>query len=161
MTEFRQLFEDLGYENVKTLLQSGNVVFDSPRALAKGATAAIEREFTSRFGFPGYFVVLDAKAFRAVASANPLLEVGDDESKLTVTFLPDPVDKAAIDVPDAGALEPEVVQLGSDAVYSWCPLGISNSKIRPAFWKQFGPRATARNVKTVNKLLAILDGRVT
>jgi uncharacterized protein (DUF1697 family) len=164
MAELRGVFETLGHENVKTLLQSGNVVFDSPRALGTpaskaAAVAAIEREFTKRAGFPGYFVVLDADEFGAVAAANPLVEIGDDESKLTITFLPDRVDPAAIEVPDAAALAPEEVRLGSDAVYAWCPNGISNSKIRPAFWKQFGPRATARNVKTVKKILTILDER--
>jgi hypothetical protein len=42
-------------------------------------------------------------------------------------------------------------------VYGWLPDGISKTKLKPAFWKQFPPEATGRNLRTVKKLVALLD----
>jgi uncharacterized protein (DUF1697 family) len=64
---------------------------------------------------------------------------------------------ASLDVPVD--IEPEVVVIGKRAVYQWMPEGHSHSKLSPRFTKSLGPTATARNLRTVDALLEMLEGR--
>lgn len=151
-------FADAGFERVSTFLQSGNVVFDATAAPSSVDATEVESAIEKRSGVAARVVLLTEKAFRAVAAANPLLDAGDDHSKLMVTFLDHPV-PAALSVPDAATIAPEVVRLGERAVYQWCPLGVSKSTLAPAFWRAVGPVATGRNWRTVLRLLDELDAR--
>lgn len=151
-------FADAGFERVSTFLQSGNVVFDAAAAPSAAEAAAVESAIEKRSGVSARVILLTEKAFRAVAAANPLLAAGDDHSKLMVTFLDHPV-PSALSLPDADAIAPEVVSLGERAVYQWCPLGVSKSKLTPAFWREVGPVATGRNWRTVLRLIEELDAR--
>ncbi|TQL54278.1 DUF1697 domain-containing protein [Subtercola boreus] len=187
MADFRAIFEGLGFSDVKTLLQSGNVVFASDRPLALADVRAIEHAFETAAGFRAGFVVLSAAQFLSILDANPLLAIGTDLSRLVVTFLPQPpaaapapdaapppdaapapdagpaaaaaFDATSVELPDAASTLPEVFAAGPHAVYSWHPDGISNSRVPVSFWKQFGPVYTARNVNTANKLAALLRAR--
>ncbi|RFA22083.1 DUF1697 domain-containing protein [Subtercola boreus] len=182
MADFRAVFEGLGFADVKTLLQSGNVVFDAARDLTLADVAAIEEAFAARAGFRAGFVVLGTGQFLEILDANPLLDVATDPSRLVVTFLPQAPDArggasrtpgprtadpraagplAAIALPDADSTLPEVLATGPHAVYSWHPDGISNSRLPASFWKQLGPVYTARNLNTANKIAALLRGRST
>lgn len=146
MATLRELFASAGATDVSTLLNSGNVVFsgsvDAPALLASIRSAT---------GVQTHLLVLAAPDFRRIAAAMPF---DGDESKLTITFMPSVPDSVV--VPEG--IEPELIHVGAEAVYQSFPNGISNTKLKPAFWKQFPPEATARNVRTVKKLLALLDG---
>ncbi|CAN5153314.1 DUF1697 domain-containing protein [soil metagenome] len=165
MADFRGLFVELGYTDVATLLRSGNVVFSSARVLTPADVVEIETAFERVAGFSAGFVVLSAEQFRGIAAGNPLLEIARDRAKLVVAYLPlaangEPVvELAALTLPDAKQLLPEVVAVGPRAVYVWCANGISNSRVPASFWKQLGPVYTARNVNTVDKLAALVTQR--
>ena len=148
MAPLRSLFEGLGATRVESYLQSGNVVFE-------GAVRAdaIEKAIAAEFDVRPRVLVLTAAELRRVAAANPLLEIADDPSRLFVTFV-DAV-PASIEVPDG--IEPEVVAVGKHAVYQWSPNGIGKTKVPARFTKSLGPTATARNQRTVDALLAMLD----
>lgn len=145
MALLRELFAEAGATDVTTVLNSGNVVFsgsvDVPELLARIRSAT---------GVPTHVLVVDAATFRRVAAAMPF---DGDESKLTITFMPSV--PAHVDIPED--IEPELIHVGAEAVYQSFPNGISNTKLKPAFWKQFPPESTARNLRTVSKLLALLD----
>ena len=175
MADFRAVFEGLGFSEVKTLLQSGNVVFASPRELGAADVVSIERGFEAAAGFRASFVVLSVAQFLAVLAADPL-QVGTDPSRRVVTFLPQTPDARPtpapaagaeppdlelphLELPDAAAIAPEVFALGPHAVYSWHPDGISKSRVHSAWWKQLGPAYTARNLNTTTKLAALLAAR--
>jgi uncharacterized protein (DUF1697 family) len=151
-------FEDAGFTNAKTFLASGNVVFDADRAPSGSETSIVEEGIRSRSGVPARVLLLDEVEFRRIADENPLLGDGDDFSKLMVTFL-------GSDLPDgfqgppAADLAPELVRTGTRAIYQWCPLGVSKTKLKPSFWKRAGKLATGRNWRTVLKLLEELDAR--
>ncbi|WP_172582216.1 DUF1697 domain-containing protein [Subtercola boreus] len=107
MADFRAVFEGLGYMEVATLLQSGNVVFAAARPLVLADVAAIEAAFAAAAGFRAGFVVLSAAHFLSVLDANPLLAVGTDLSRLVVTFLPQAPDPAPVPpAPTAAAAAP-------------------------------------------------------
>ncbi len=151
-------FERAGMREVTTFLQSGNVVFSSDADPTSADARAVERELSALSGVAAGVILLTEQRFRDVAAANPLLSVGDDYSKLVVTFLDHPV-PADVTPPADDEIAPEVVRLGKHAVYQWCPLGVSRSLLAPPFWRSVGPLATARNWRTVLRLLEELDPR--
>jgi uncharacterized protein (DUF1697 family) len=150
MADLRSLLGALGYEDVQTLLQSGNILLSSPK---RPAASPIEAAIASETGVKSKPVVLSLGEFRAIADANPLLDAGDDLSKLVVTFLDEDIVPAEIERPSDGDLAPERFVIRPRAVYQWLPDGVLQSKLKAAWWRQFGPLATARNVRTVNRIL--------
>ncbi len=154
MADLRALVSELGYSRVRTLLQSGNVVVDS--SVAPEVTV-IEKAITTVTGVRSRVIALAEPDFRAISSANPLLDVSDDLSKMVITFLAEPVRVSEIERPTDAELAPERLVLTSRAVYQWCPEGILQSRLKPNWWRQFGLAATTRNVRTVGRILELLD----
>jgi uncharacterized protein (DUF1697 family) len=157
MPDFQRVLEQAGFTAVKTVLRSGNAVFDTATSLSADDIVDLEKRFASATGVAARFVVLEAREFVRVVEENPLVGVSDDPSRLMISFLPDAAPaESAIDFPDAEGLLPEIIELGRRAVYAWCPLGVSKSAIPLKFWKQFGPAATTRNANTANKLVSLV-----
>jgi uncharacterized protein (DUF1697 family) len=150
MAELRELVSDAGYSEVRTLLQSGNVILESG---ARPDAAALEAAIIARTGVKSRAVVLGLDEFRRIAEANPLLEVSDDLSKMVITFLDGDIVPADVERPSDADLAPERLVIKTRAIYQWCPNGILKSQLKPAWWRQFGPVATTRNVRTVNRIL--------
>lgn len=161
MPDFQRVLEQSGFTSVKTLLRSGNAVFDAETTLSGGDIAELEKRFAEATGVSARFVVIEGSEFVGVVEENPLVEVSTDPSRLMISFLPGTSPEAAtIEFPDAAELLPEVIRLGRRAVYAWCPNGVSNSAIPLKFWKQFGPEATTRNANTANKLVSLVLPRL-
>jgi uncharacterized protein (DUF1697 family) len=150
MSELRELVSDAGYSGVRTLLQSGNVILES--AIVPDVHG-LESAIASRTGVKSRVVVLSLADFRRIADANPLLGVSDDLSKLVITFLDGDVVPAEVERPSDSDLAPERLVIVGRAIYQWCPDGILKSRLKPVWWRQFGPVVTTRNVRTVNRIL--------
>lgn len=154
MSDLRELVSDAGYSGVRTLLQSGNVILESSAA---PDVAALDRAIASRTGVNSRALVLDAVRFRRIVDAFPLDDVTLDESKALITFverMPDP--DSVFRLSDAD-LAPERLVLGAEAVYQWLPDGVLATKLPAKFARQFGENATARNLRTTKKIVALLD----
>ncbi|ODA89855.1 hypothetical protein ATY41_12070 [Leifsonia xyli subsp. xyli] len=151
-------FEAAGFAEVVTLLQSGNAVFAASAPPTARQAAAVTAALRASTGVEAGVVLLTEKRFRSLAAGNPLLPLGDDESKLMVTVLDHDL-PAGLEVPADDEIAPEAVRLGHRAVYQWCPLGVSKSVLPAAFWRAVGPVATARNQWTVGRILNELDRR--
>ena len=149
MTDLVRAFDK--YTDVATHLRSGNVVF-AAASFTPSALIALEDDIATATGVQARVLVLSGADFTAIAAANPLLDVATDPSRLITTFLEAP--KPGVSVPPA--LDPERMVLTDTAIYQWCPDGVSKSKVPPAFWRKVGPIATARNQRTVEKLLTML-----
>ena len=87
MADLRALVEGLGGQDVRTLLNSGNVVSGAPRAKAEVLARRIAAALTGELGVTARVTVLGAADFARVVDANPLLEVADNPSRLMVGFL--------------------------------------------------------------------------
>ena len=160
MADLAASFEAVGFTNVRTLLRSGNVVFESDgSSAAEDRADALQRELSERSGVSARVLVLAEAEFRRIAAENPLLDVGDDFSRQVVTFLGAEPMPTEVTVPEAASIAPEVVTVGRQAIYQWCPLGVSKTKLTAAFWRQLSPAATARNWRTVQRILEELDAR--
>ncbi|HEY2555909.1 MAG TPA: DUF1697 domain-containing protein [Diaminobutyricibacter sp.] len=160
MSDLAASFEAVGFTGVRTLLRSGNVIFEASDGSGAGERAkAVEHELTARSGVSARVMLIAEEEFRRIATENPLLDAGDDFSKQVVTFLGAEPMPRRLDVPDAETIAPEVVAVGRQAIYQWCPLGVSKTKLPAAFWRQLDPAATARNWRTVQRILEELDAR--
>ena len=154
MEDLRACFEGLGYTNVSTVLRSGNVVFDATGAVEH---AAIEKAVLEGTGVSSAVVVIEGSVFREIVAENPLASVSTDPSRALIQFLdavPDDTDSGR---PNDDDLLPERLAAGKRAIYQWCPDGISKSKVPPKYFTNLGTAATGRNLRTAQKLVALLD----
>ena len=156
MADLRALFADLGYGDVHTLLNSGNVVFSGPGA-APGAAARIEAALAQRLGVSARVTVLTAAELATIVAGNALLEVAGDHSRLLVAVLADPADRARLEPLTEQDWAPEALALGVRVAYMWCPDGVIASRLSAAVGRLLGDAVTARNWATMTKLHAITE----
>lgn len=148
MAPLRSLVESLGATDVETYLQSGNVVYSGTLT-----PAAVEAAVAAQFGVSPRVLLLTEDEFRARAAEIPIRAMATDPSRAFVYFME--AVPASASVPDD--IEPEVFIIGKLGAFHWSPEGASQSKLKASFFKSLGPTATARNLRTVDALLAMLD----
>lgn len=158
MAELRALMERLGFSDVKTYVQSGNVVFSGPRRAARAVAREIEAGIVEQFGFEVLITIRTRDELAAVVEANPLGDVADEPKRHHVVFLSDAPDPDAIAALAPEDPAPEAWALIGRELYLWTPEGVTDSPLFKAFGeKRLGLRATARNWRTVEKLLELAD----
>jgi uncharacterized protein (DUF1697 family) len=159
MAALKPLFEDLGFDPVHTVLQSGNVVFGTKSAklpvLAKRIEGAIEKELKAT---PDVILRTQAELAEVVAR-NPFpAEAKKDPGHLLVQFLADTADKSGKAKLEALANPPEKFMIGDREVYIHYAHGAGRSKLGgPAMDKALRTRGTARNWNTILKLLTLAE----
>src|SRR5258706_9720466 len=129
MAELKALVEDFGYTDVRTLLNSGNVVFTAPKDTPAEAAVRIEKALLLRLDVSTRVVVLTAAELAKVVAENTLLDVADDPSRLIVAV--------PLHAPDMSKLGPllaqdwddDAIALGKRAAYLWCAGGILESRL--------------------------------
>jgi uncharacterized protein (DUF1697 family) len=154
MKELVTLLEALGCTGVKTYIQSGNAVLRH-RAAAPGLTKKIRAAVRTARGFEPEVLLLTRAAVARAAASNPFPDAEQDASRLLLSFLvarPDRPDLAAL---EALRSETERFELADDVLYLHAPDGIARSKLAAKAEKILGVRATARNWRTVQKLLEL------
>ncbi|MGV8841319.1 MAG: DUF1697 domain-containing protein [Bauldia sp.] len=164
MADLRAMAEAMGFAEVKTLLQSGNLVVSDP----KGRTTAeleivFEAATKERFGRPIDYMLRTPEELAAAIAANPFPEMArDDPSHLVAYFLKGKAPEAsAIAALNAAIVGPERAAVAGRELYITYPDGIGTSKlsnnlIEKLLGKQ---RATGRNWNTVLKVMALLGER--
>ncbi|MET3805700.1 uncharacterized protein (DUF1697 family) [Nakamurella sp. UYEF19] len=160
MADLRALLAGLGYDDVATLLQSGNAVFTAS-ATAPKVTAAIEKGLLDECGLDVAVVVRTEAQLAAAVAADPFTDLADDPSKHLLGFLsgvPEASKLTAFDDlvtsknvdPDVGG----VYRIEKDHCYLWCPQGVSKSSFAMVDWdRKLGVTVTMRNFATIGKLL--------
>lgn len=156
MADLRELCESLGYGDVKTLLNSGNVVLSAPRADAKAA-AKIQKGIAEKMGVSCRVIVLTGEELDRVIEENPFAECETDPSRFLVTALADEATSTRAKALAAQDWGSERLGVGTHAVYLWCPDGILESRIVKATGKHLGDSATSRNWSTIKKLQALMS----
>lgn len=158
MSDLRALVEDLGYRDVRTLLNSGNVVFTVPASVRKDPAARIERAITERLGISARVTVLTAAELADAVARDPFGKVPDDHSRLFVTVLIDPAHRKRLLPLARQDWAPDVLSVGARVVYLWCPNGMIESRLAEAVTRVVGDGATTRNWATMMKIHALLEG---
>ena len=157
MADLRAAIESLGYENARTLLNSGNALFDSSRALRRDAAEELRMTLEKKTGVSSRFTLRSSDDFAATVKGNPLLDVADDHTRLFAAFVTDPADMVKVKPLAKQAWKPEAIALGPNVVYIWCPNGLLESKATVAVGKALGDGVTIRNWATVMKLIALVS----
>jgi len=158
MTDLRRLVTDLGHTNVRTLLNSGNVLFQTKRPNSAKLSAGIEAAITAKCGFSAMVTVITALELASIINENPLLNVANDHSRHLVAFVVHPKLLAPLRPMLKQTWTPDALAIGSRAAYLWCSTGILDSKLNLAFARKAGASATTRNWATVLKLQAATQG---
>jgi uncharacterized protein (DUF1697 family) len=154
MDQLRKTLEGLGFEDVKTYIQSGNVVFKAPAQPPENLAKKIAEKVVRQFGFPVPVLVKTSAEVGEVIENNSLLkEKGVDPSKLHVTFLWSAPEKSALTTLHAIAAGPDQFCCLGKAVYLHCPNGYHETKLgNNVLEKMLKVGTTTRNWKTVNQL---------
>ncbi len=155
MADLRALVESLGFADVQTLLNSGNVVFTAPPAVRGDAAARIERAIADHLGVSSRVTVLTGDEIQAIVEANPLLPLMDNPSRMQVAVLFDAADSATVAPLAKTRWSPEVLALGRRVAYVWCPEGVVDSAVLKAIGKAVRHAVTVRTWSTMLKLLAL------
>jgi uncharacterized protein (DUF1697 family) len=159
MADLRALVEDLGYSEVRTLLNSGNVVFGAPEADKLDCAARIEEALSTRLGVSARVIVLTAEELATVVTGNPLVGVADDPSRLLVAVLANQADRSRLEPLEEQDWTPEALAIGTRVAYLWCPDGVLASRLAKAVGQLLGDTLTTRNWATIIKLHALTENQ--
>lgn len=158
MDALRQLFENSGFSNVRTYIQSGNVLFSSEQTNTSELEQLIASKIEKEFGFQVPVLILTHLELQQIVENNPFL---NDETKnpafLHVTFLASTPVEDTIDQLTAKKAEQEAFFLTQNALYLYCPNGYGNTKLTNNFIEsKLKTNATTRNWKTTLGLLKMV-----
>ncbi|HTJ28399.1 MAG TPA: DUF1697 domain-containing protein [Candidatus Limnocylindria bacterium] len=155
MTELRQVLDELGLRDVRSLLQTGNLVFSN----GAGTNAAelewrLEGAIANRFGLRTDVMVRTAQEWRRIVVRNPFPDEAErDPSHLVVMCLKDAPNASHVRELQAAITGPELVRAGERELYITYPMGIGRSRLTNALIEaRLATRGTARNWNTVLRL---------
>jgi uncharacterized protein (DUF1697 family) len=159
MADLRIWLTELGYDAVRTYLQSGNAIFASDRKPAE-----LEREIGKRLeeqlGFEVRCLIRDHAELQRVVDADPFGDVADNHSRYSVAFIAGPATKSRLAKLAPDAFAPELFHLGKREIYLWYPEGLQRSKLNNELAERnLGVVATVRNWNTVRKLAELTGSR--
>lgn len=157
MADLRTLFSDFGYREVRTILNSGNIVFTAPGETAGEIAPKIERALLLRLDLDARVLVLSAPDVATVMSECALLDRATDHSQLLVAMPFAASALANLEPLSKMAWDDEALTLGSRAAYLWCTGGLADSKLAKAVSRALKDALTTRNWTTMLKVQALLD----
>ena len=154
MSDLRALVEDLGFADVRSYLQTGNLVFRGSARTGAGLEHLLETQASTRLGLDTVFLVRTDNEWESIIARNPFRdEAARDPSHLVVIFLKDAPAAKAVQALQAGIDGPEIVRAHSKQLYVVYPAGIARSRLNNKLIEdKLGTRGTGRNWNTVLKL---------
>ena len=157
MSDLRRFLAELGFDDVQSLLQTGNLVFRGNARTTGGLERLLEVEAEKRLDLRTAFLVRDGKDWEAVISHNPFPnEAKNDPSHLVVTFLKDAPQASVLKALRAASKGPEILRAQGRQLYIVYPAGIARSRLTNKLIEDtLGARGTGRNWNTVLKLGAL------
>jgi uncharacterized protein (DUF1697 family) len=159
MADLKTLLVDLGFDGVRTLLNSGNVVFRSKGANGKDLEEALEAEFAKRVGRPTEFFVRTAAEWKSIIDRNPMTDQARrDPGHLLLIVLKRAPNDQEVESLRAAITGPEIVQADGKQAYIYYPAGVGQSKLTAKLIeKHLGSPGTGRNWNTTLKLATMVS----
>jgi uncharacterized protein (DUF1697 family) len=154
MADLRHMMVGLGYTHVRTLLNSGNVLFLSKRPNVAKIAVSIATAINAACGFPAAVTVITAQDLDLIIDENPLLRVVDDHARHLVAFVTHSKHLEPLRPMLEETWTPDALAITERVAYLWCSTGILDSKFLQAFSRKAGATVTTRNWATVLKLQA-------
>ena len=159
MKELAAMFADAGCTDVRTYIQSGNVLFRRNPALGQDVSSLISESIMNQFRYRVSVLTRTAAELREVVEANPFLQAGAEADKLHVIFLAEAPDDSQVHslAPDYSPGDQFAV-LGRE-IYLYCPNGFASTKLTNTYFEtRLSTTCTTRNWRTVLKLLDMTTG---
>lgn len=156
MEELRALMSGMGYGDVRTLLNSGNVVF-SANGRSGDPSRRIGAEIEKQLGVKSRVTVLTAAELDVAVRGNSLLKVATHPSRLLVGVLASRDDRARLEPLARQRWRGERLALGERVCYLWCPDGAAKSRVMVEVEKVVGDAITSRNWGTIQKLHGLMQ----
>lgn len=156
MADLRGVMTGLGYADVRTLLNSGNVVFTMP-ARSGDPSKRIQAEIEKRLGVSSRVTVLTASELDVAVRGNSLLKVATHPSRLFVGALATRDDRARLEPLTRKRWGTERLALGERVCYLWCPDGVIESPLMKEVGRTLGDAITSRNWSTFQKLHGLVQ----
>lgn len=159
MDSLKEMIEILGLESPRSLLQSGNIVFEAGKQKAADLEELLARETERRLNVRTEYFIRDARALAKIIEDNPFArEAKADPAHLVVFFLKRRPSSESVSALQARIKGPEVVKSGDRHVYITYPAGQGRSKLtNAAIEKALESRGTARNWNTILKMHAAMS----
>jgi uncharacterized protein (DUF1697 family) len=157
MKDLRGVVEGLGFRDVVTLLNSGNVVFTAPAGRDATVATRIEGAILKRLGVATRVTVWTGEEVADAIRRNPFGSMADNPSRLLLMAFNDAATPASLRRLLDMSWEPEALALGKNVAYLWCADGIANGRLWTEANRAIGAGGTARNLTTMTKLLALVD----
>ncbi|MDE2938770.1 MAG: DUF1697 domain-containing protein [Chloroflexota bacterium] len=158
MKELAAMFVDAGCEDVRTYIQSGNVLFRSEPALNGEVRALVSAAILSRFGYNVPIITRTSQELGDVVRDNPFVGTGADVDKLHVVFLADQPETASAESLDPDRSPGDEFMAAGREVYLHCPDGFARTKLTNSYFdSRLSTISTTRNWKTVLKLQELAD----
>lgn len=157
MSDLRAAVSELGFEDVQTLLQTGNLVFRTDGASEAALARQLEEQARKALGLRTTFIVRTAKDYQAVVAQNPYPDAAaNDPGHLVVMFLKDAPEAKAVNALRDAIKGRETVEAIGKQLYIVYPDGIGRSRLTvDLIERKLGTQGTGRNWNTVLKLAAL------
>jgi uncharacterized protein (DUF1697 family) len=157
MVDLRSAFEAEGFENVETVVASGNVLFDHPERPDEGLEEKLGLMMFDRFAMKSAALVRSRDSLAATIAENPFAHDGQENFVHTL-FLDGPVDPDGFAALAAGHSGPERIAMGDRALHIDYAAGVADSKlVGPFIERRIGRKGTARNLRSMRRILAKMD----
>ena len=154
MKDLAQIVSGCKCADVRTYIQSGNVVFTASRAAAQRLPAVIAKQIEERFGFPAPVILRTRGELARVVRGNPFSKNHLPESALHVYFLADLPSVAALKGLDPNRSAPDEFRVAGREIYLHVPNGMGSTKLTSTYFdSKLSTVCTARNWTTVQTLL--------
>ena len=159
MKDLTAMFVEAGCGNVRTYIQSGNVVFEAAAGVAARLPGVIEKRIEKQFGFRTPVILRTATQLRDVVGDNPFLKAGAAPETLHVLFLADRPSRALADALDPDRSPPDQFVVQGQQVYLRLPRGVAPTRLTNAWFDaKLATISTGRNWRTVTTLLDLMGG---
>lgn len=160
MAELQHVFEAIGFQNVKTIMASGNIVFDSVRPESAHLRSEIENVLENKLGYPVYVVLRLLDELRLLVLSNPFSQIKiTPRTKFILTFLSEkPIHRLTLPY-KSPERDFTILRITGGEIYSEVTLlpGIRPYRIIGFLEKEFGKKITTRNWNTILKIVKRTD----
>jgi uncharacterized protein (DUF1697 family) len=159
MDILRELYVNLGFSNVQSYIQSGNIIFNAESIDNQTLENKISTKITKTFELHLPVLVLTIDELKQALTNNPYTTNNlKDPAKIHLTFLSEIPDEALLKKINSDFYLPDKFIYSAKVIYNYCPNGYGNTKLNNTFFeKKLKLTATVRNFKTANELLAIAE----
>lgn len=161
MKELTALFMEAGCSDVRTYIQSGNVLFEAAQALSKDIPSLVSASILNRFGYQVPILTRTIQEFRDIVQANPFVKTGAEADKLHVVFLADLPNGEQVETLDQNRSPGDEFVVAGREIFLHCPNGFAATKLTNSYFdSRLSTISSTRNWRTVQKILELASGVV-